>query len=44
VAPVKVEESDAFDTDKEMPRTADEIEIDDKTVHEDLRILIKVFD
>jgi hypothetical protein len=44
VASVKVEESDAFDTDKEMPHTADEIEVDEKTVHEDLRILIKVFD
>ncbi|KAG2743427.1 hypothetical protein P692DRAFT_20821381 [Suillus brevipes Sb2] len=32
VAPVKAEESDAFDIDKEMPRTADEIEIDEKTL------------
>jgi hypothetical protein len=44
VASVKVEESDAFDTDKEIPHTADEIEVDEKMVHEDLRILIKVFD
>jgi hypothetical protein len=43
VTSVKVEESDAFETDKEMPHTADEIEVDEKTVHEDLRILIKVF-
>ncbi|KAG1747511.1 hypothetical protein EDD22DRAFT_1004279 [Suillus occidentalis] len=42
LAPVKVKEIDAFDTDKEMPHTADEIEIDEKTVHEDLRILIKL--
>lgn len=42
VASVKVEESDAFETDKERPHTADEIEVDEKTVHEDLRILIKL--
>lgn len=42
VTSVKVEESDAFETDKEMPHTADEIEVDEKTVHEDLRILIKL--
>ena len=42
VAVVKAEESDAFETDKDRSRTADEFEIDEKTVHEDLRILIKV--
>ncbi|KAG1752128.1 hypothetical protein EDB19DRAFT_1627888 [Suillus lakei] len=42
VASVKIEESDAFETDKEKPHTADEIEVDEKTVHEDLRILIKL--
>lgn len=41
---VKAEESDALETDKDRPRTADEIEIDEKTLHEDLRILIKVCD
>lgn len=41
---VKTEESDAFETDKDRPRTADDFEIDDKIVHEDLRILIKVCD
>ncbi|KAG1859989.1 hypothetical protein C8R48DRAFT_605512 [Suillus tomentosus] len=42
VASVTVEESDAFETDKEIPHIVDEIEIDEKTVHEDLRILIKL--
>lgn len=42
VTSVKVEESDAFETDKEIPHIVDEIEIDEKTVHEDLRILIKL--
>lgn len=44
VASVKVEDSDALETDKEWPRTTDEFEIDEKMVHEDLRILIKVRD
>ncbi|KAG1802066.1 uncharacterized protein HD556DRAFT_1228080 [Suillus plorans] len=42
VTSVTVEESDAFETDKEIPHIVDEIEIDEKTVHEDLRILIKL--
>lgn len=44
VASVKVEDSDAFETDKEWLRTTDDFEIDEKMVHEDLRILIKVRD
>ncbi|KAG0698325.1 SNF5-domain-containing protein [Suillus ampliporus] len=42
VASANAEESDAFEMDKERPRNADEIEVDENTVHEDLRILIKL--